>query len=57
MKLKKIISKPFKWQRSFHNHIIEDEFGLHNHIEYLKNQSEKHGLNENKWLFIDKNVQ
>ncbi len=42
----------FKWQKSFHYHIIEDDIDMNNHINYLKKQYVKHGLRENKFLFI-----
>ena len=42
----------FKWQRSFWCHIINSEKELINQIKYLEKQWIKHGLNENKWLYI-----
>jgi REP element-mobilizing transposase RayT len=49
---KEIPFPPFKWQKSFHFHIIEDDQDLHNHIEYIKSQWIKHGLEENKWCYL-----
>ncbi len=43
---------PFKWQKSFHYHIIEDDIDMNNHINYLKRQYVKHRLRENKFLFF-----
>lgn len=43
---------PFKWQLSFHDHIIRDSDDLNNHIRYLEYQWIKHELKENRWLWI-----
>jgi REP element-mobilizing transposase RayT len=43
----------FQWQLSFHDHIIRDYNDLHNHIQYIKRQWIKHGLDENNWCFVD----
>lgn len=43
----------FKWQDSFHDHIIRDKDDFHNHVEYIQNQWIKHNLPENKYCFID----
>jgi REP element-mobilizing transposase RayT len=43
---------PFKWQSSFYDHIIRNEFDYHNHLQYIKNQWIKHNLKENKWCYI-----
>jgi putative transposase len=42
----------FKWQKSFHYHINENERDYCNHLYYLQHQWIKHGLKENKWLYI-----
>ena len=46
----------FKWQKSFHYHIIANENDLYNHIEYLKNQHIKHNLKENKFCYINEDI-
>ncbi|MBU0581150.1 MAG: transposase, partial [Candidatus Margulisbacteria bacterium] len=43
---------PFKWQKSFHYHIIEDNFDFYNHLAYIKTQWIKHKQSENKWCYI-----
>jgi REP element-mobilizing transposase RayT len=43
----------FKWQKSFHYHCITSKIDLANHIQYILNQSAKHGLPENKYCFVD----
>ena len=44
----------FRWQHSFHDHYILDEKDLYFHIEYIRNQYIRHGLSENKWLYIER---
>jgi REP element-mobilizing transposase RayT len=46
----------FRWQSRFHDHVIRDEVDLVNHIRYIENQWIKHGLKENKWLWINKKL-
>jgi len=46
----------FKWQKSFHYHVIENMNNLINHIEYIKNQHIKHNLMDNKYCFIDNDL-
>jgi hypothetical protein len=42
----------FRWHLRFHDHIIRNQKDLENHIRYLRIQWIKHGLRENKWLWI-----
>jgi len=41
----------FKWQKSFHDHIIRNNRDLQNHLRYIQIQWLKHELEENKWCF------
>lgn len=43
----------FKWQSSFHDHIIRDRKDFVNHLEYIRRQWLKHKLLENKYCFIN----
>ncbi|HBE80376.1 MAG TPA: hypothetical protein DDW65_21725 [Firmicutes bacterium] len=43
---------PFKWQSSFHDHLIRDEKDYQNHLEYIQNQPLKHQLADRKWYWI-----
>ncbi len=43
---------PFKWQKSFHYHIINDQNDFKNHIRYIKKQWIKHELKDNKWCYV-----
>jgi REP element-mobilizing transposase RayT len=44
----------FKWQGSFHDHIIRDRKDLVHHLEYIRRQWLKHKLSENKYCFINR---
>ena len=46
----------FKWQSSFHDHIIRDDVDFFNHVNYIKRQWIKHGLGKNKWCYVDSRV-
>jgi putative transposase len=46
----------FKWQSSYHDHIIRGSRDLYNHLRYIRNQWIKHNLNENKYCFIDRGI-
>ncbi len=43
---------PFKWQSSFYDHIIRNEFDYLNHLKYIEKQWIKHNLKEDKWCWI-----
>jgi putative transposase len=43
---------PFKWQKSFHDHIIRNKRDFRNHITYIQRQWLKHGLRKNKWCYV-----
>ena len=42
----------FKWQSSFYDHIIRNEFDYVTHLKYIEDQWIKHNLKENKWCYI-----
>ena len=42
----------FKWQSSFYDHIIRDDFDYLQHLKYIQNQWIKHKLSSNKWCWI-----
>jgi REP element-mobilizing transposase RayT len=35
---------PFKWQKSFRDHVIRNERDLHNHLVYMQNNQQKYNL-------------
>ncbi|MCF7826665.1 MAG: transposase [Candidatus Marinimicrobia bacterium] len=41
----------FKWQTSYHSHLITSRQDFENHVQYIKNQYIKHELKENKFYF------
>ncbi|MBI3290760.1 transposase [Candidatus Falkowbacteria bacterium] len=41
----------FKWQKSFHDHIIRDEEDLGNHLEYIWYNPVKHNLSSEDYKF------
>ena len=41
---------PFKWQQSFHDHVIRNEKDFANHYNYVVYNHQKHGLPEN-WKY------
>ena len=45
-------STAFRWQSSFHDHIIRDRNDFTRHVAYIERQWIKHGLGNNKWCFI-----
>ena len=42
----------FKWQSSFYDHIIRDDFDYFNHLKYIEKQWIKHNLSSNKWCWV-----
>jgi hypothetical protein len=46
----------FKWQGSFHDHIIRDRKDFVHHLEYIRRQWLKHKLLENKYCFINQAI-
>jgi REP element-mobilizing transposase RayT len=44
----------FKWQGSFHDHIIRNRKDFVHHLEYIRRQWLKHKLSENKYCFINR---
>jgi REP element-mobilizing transposase RayT len=44
----------FKWQKSFHDHVIRDQKDLENHLHYTEYNYLKHHLKEN-WQYTSKN--
>ncbi len=45
---------PFKWQKSFHDHIIRNGTDLKKHYHYTVNNYQKHNLPDN-WTFTNLN--
>ena len=41
----------FRWQKSYHDHIIRDESDFDNHIQYIKYNPIKHNLSDN-WKYV-----
>lgn len=46
----------FKWQSSFHDHIIRDKRDFVIHLGYIRRQWLKHKLLENKYCFINQTL-
>jgi REP element-mobilizing transposase RayT len=46
----------FKWQKSYHDHIIRSRQDFYNHLKYIQNQWIKHDLPENKYCFVSQEV-
>ena len=42
---------PFKWQKSFRDHVIRDEKDLCSHLRYVENNHLKHGLKKRKFCW------
>lgn len=42
----------FKWQSSFYDHIIRNDFDYFQHLKYIQNQWVKHNLGKNKWCWV-----
>lgn len=49
-------SPRFRWQPSFHDHIIRGKKDFYFHLKYIENQWIKHKLPENRYCFIDESV-
>jgi REP element-mobilizing transposase RayT len=41
---------PFKWQKSYHDHVIRDRVDFFRHMGYIKRQHEKHGACGDAWV-------
>lgn len=41
---------PFKWQKSYHDHIIRNENDFQNHYQYIVYNHQKHGLSEDYYV-------
>ncbi len=46
-------SRNFKWQSSYHSHLITSRQDFDNHVKYILNQHEHHELPENKFCYVD----
>ncbi|MGB2868381.1 MAG: transposase [Bacteroidota bacterium] len=50
-------NKPFRWQKSFHDHIIRDERDYDNHLEYIYENAVRHHLviepEDYPWMWIE----
>mgnify|MGYP001025372573 CR=1 FL=1 len=44
---------PFKWQSSFHDHIIRDQNDLNRHVDYIWRQWIRHSVKDAAWCFLD----
>jgi len=40
----------FLWQKSFHDHIIQNNHDFHNHVGYILHQNKKHGTHGVIWV-------
>ena len=47
---------PFKWQKSFHDHVIRGQKDFYHHYRYTVNNPLKHGLPEN-WPYVSENYE
>ena len=45
--------KTFRWQKSYHSHLITSNRDFSNHLNYILRQHEHHGLNDNRHCFVD----
>ena len=41
---------PFRWHKSYHDHVIRDEWDFANHLRYIARQREKHGAPGHVWV-------
>jgi REP element-mobilizing transposase RayT len=41
---------PFRWQKSYHDHIIRDMDDLRNHLAYIARQCSHHGCDGSVWV-------
>ena len=50
------LHRPFKWQKSFHDHIIRHQTDFNKHINYIKNNPYKHKMikkhQKYPWIYI-----
>ena len=46
----------FKWQSSYHDHIIRNRRDFMAHVNYIKRQWRKHKLSANKYCYIDNDL-
>jgi putative transposase len=42
----------FRWQKSFHDHIIRDELDFRNHVEYIMEQPVMHGTGDSTVVMV-----
>ncbi len=50
--INKIMPYKFKWQQSFHDHIIRNGADYQNHVNYIKNQVNIHDLHDDMWMWV-----
>ncbi|NQT63387.1 MAG: transposase [Candidatus Marinimicrobia bacterium] len=43
----------FRWQPSYHSHLITSKRDFENHINYILKQKKHHDLEDNKFCFVD----
>ena len=48
------LKNKFRWQPSYHSHLITSRHDFKNHIRYILNQREHHNLKNNNHCFIDR---
>jgi len=49
-----IIFNKFRWQPSYHSHLITNKQDFDNHVNYILKQQSHHELVDNKFCFVDK---
>lgn len=50
-----VYPKIFRWQKSYHSHLITNKHDFNNHLDYILNQHKHHELPENQFCFVDRN--
>ncbi|MBC8190812.1 MAG: transposase [Candidatus Marinimicrobia bacterium] len=48
-----VTTNNFRWQKSYHSHLITSHRDFENHINYILKQQKHHGLEDNKYCFVD----
>jgi len=43
----------FRWQKSYHSHLVSSKLDFENHIKYIRKQHEHHQLPEDRHCFVD----
>lgn len=45
----------FRWQPSYHSHLVTTKRDFKNHLNYIRNQMEHHDLQDNRHCFVESN--